>query len=329
MTIFAPAQLGSCCSGYSCTTVNAFYSQCTPNSYECIYPSQYPANAIAASFSQENTNNLFGCNGCVDFGGPSGSNLYVRSPCLRNRYEQLAFVNNTNGLWSWVSRQYPSYCGTLSGGTITLSPISAACAQWQVVYYCAAGQYSSATNRGCSSCPANTYNPSAGFSTTCLTCPPGSTSVDGTSQCTITYPSVGVDFKIRSNTGSCLGGWGCSNPPIGWSQSLSVVSCDYDYSALNVFRFNGETIFQSSSLKYPYNPQVARNRICLYGGYCLVDSDCVPGSYCGNKQIGYSQCLPSPKNGSCASAYESCGGTNALRFFQAISLTIFNSRRFE
>ena len=47
--------------------------------------------------------------------------------------------------------------------------------------------------------------------------------------------------------------------------------------------------------------------ICIEGGYCLSDADCVPGSYC-SVSVGYSQCLPNPPSDTCISTYGACGG---------------------
>ena len=150
--------------------MNSYYSQCQPDSH-CSNPNSYPTGLSSA------------CNGCIDFRGSSGNNLEISSPCQYNASQQVAFVNNTNGLWSWVSKQFPYSCATFSQGGITLAPLSAQCPQWQVVYYCNAGQFSSASSLGCQSCPSGSYNPAAGFNTTCLSCPPGYTSSFGASQC--------------------------------------------------------------------------------------------------------------------------------------------------
>lgn len=50
--------------------------------------------------------------------------------------------------------------------------------------------------------------------------------------------------------------------------------------------------------------------ICLYGGYCSTNSDCVPGAYCGNKSPFYSQCIPNSNNSSCIASFGTCGGNN-------------------
>ena len=47
--------------------------------------------------------------------------------------------------------------------------------------------------------------------------------------------------------------------------------------------------------------------ICGYGGYCIADSDCIPGFSCGNKSPTYSQCIPAPTD-HCIVTYGTCGG---------------------
>jgi hypothetical protein len=37
---------------------------------------------------------------------------------------------------------------------------------------------------------------------------------------------------------------------------------------------------------------ISSSRICVYGGYCRQDSDCVPGSKCAVQSQYYSQCVP-------------------------------------
>ena len=48
--------------------------------------------------------------------------------------------------------------------------------------------------------------------------------------------------------------------------------------------------------------------ICGYGGYCIADSDCVPGFSCGDKTPTYSQCIPITAN-NCIAKYATCGGS--------------------
>ena len=61
-------------------------------------------------------------------------------------------------------------------------------------------------------------------------------------------------------------------------------------------------------------PTLVDGLICFSGGYCTIDSDCIPGTYCGNKQssngvVTYSQCIDSIANASCIAPYGTCGGT--------------------
>ena len=73
-----------------------------------------------------------------------------------------------------------------------------------------------------------------------------------------------------------------------------------------------------------YSPPVIA-LVCVNQPYCVTDADCIPGTYCTNKQVSngiltYSQCLDNPTNASCIAPSGTCGGIE-LAFIMKIIIT--------
>ena len=62
--------------------------------------------------------------------------------------------------------------------------------------------------------------------------------------------------------------------------------------------------------------------ICLNGGYCVSNSDCVPGAFCSIKSSYYSQCLPITSNSSCIATFGTCGGKKTLLNITSYKVTM-------